>query len=59
MEFLANQNLYLLETFKERALPDAIFSLDVLPPLCFIPKTPKRVISNSFHFKNRIPTLIH
>lgn len=59
MEFLANQNLYLLETFKERALPDAIFSLDVLPPLYFISKTPKRVFLNSFHFKNRIQALIH
>ena len=58
MEFLANQNLYLLDASKESALPDAIFSLDVSLLSYFVPKTPKRVVLNSFIFKNRIQALI-
>ncbi len=59
MEFLANQNLYLLEASKESALPDASFSLDVSLLSYFVPKTPKRVVLNSFIFKNRIQRLIY
>ena len=57
-EFLANQNLHLLEASKESALPDAIFSLNVSLLPYFVPKTPKRVVLNSFIFKNRIQALI-
>jgi hypothetical protein len=52
MEFLANQNLHLLEASKESALPDAIFSLNVSLLPYFVPKTPERVILNSFSDKN-------
>ena len=58
MEFLANQNLYLLEASKETALPDAIFSLNVSLLPYFVPKTPERVIFNSFSDKTRIQRLI-
>ncbi len=58
MEFLANQNLHLLEASKERALPDAIFSLNVSLLPYFVPKTPERVILNSFSTKKRIQRLI-
>ena len=58
MEFLANQNLYLLDASKESALPDAIFSLDVSLLSYFVPKTPERVILNSFSDKTRIQRLI-
>ena len=58
MEFLANQNLHLLEASKESALPDAIFSLNVSLLPYFVPKTPERVILNSFSDKTRIQRLI-
>ena len=59
MKFLANQNLRFLEAFKESALPNATFSLDVSLLLYFIPKTHKKVLLNSYCFKNRIPIFTH
>lgn len=59
MKFLANQNLRLLDAFKESALPNATFSLDVSLLLYFIPKTPKRDLLNSYCFKHGIQILTH
>lgn len=59
MEFLAIQNLSLLETSKENALPYASFSLGAMLLLFFLPRAPKWAVLDSFVFKNRTQTLIY